>query len=78
MDEYVIAFVNDAGVYQELTFRGVSPTVASALASGLSRAPFENVRLMVRESREIQLGVDEVVPPTEMPPVEEPVDDEDA
>lgn len=57
-EEYVICFVNDAGTYQELTFRGVSEAVAEALASGLAGAPFENVRLLVRESREIQLDFD--------------------
>lgn len=54
-EEYMISFVNDAGVYQELTFRGVSEAVAEALATGLAGAPFENVRLLVRESREIDL-----------------------
>lgn len=55
MNEYVITFVNDNGVYQELTFRGVSENVARALAEGLNGAPFEEVTLKVRESRDIPL-----------------------
>lgn len=55
MNEYVITFVNEDGIYQELTFRGVSEEVATALATGLNRAPFEQVTLQVRESRDIAL-----------------------
>lgn len=58
MNEFVITFVNEDGVYQELTFRGVSEGVATALAEGLNRAPFEQVVLRVKElvGREIPLG----------------------
>ena len=45
MDEYVIGFVNDDAVFQELTFRGVSERVATGLARGLSAAGFELVTL---------------------------------
>ena len=48
-NEYVISFINNNGVYQELTFRGVSEEVATALATGLNKAPFEQVNLLVRE-----------------------------
>jgi hypothetical protein len=48
-NEYVISFINENGVYQELTFRGVSEQVATALATGLNRAPFGSVNLLVRE-----------------------------
>ena len=48
-NEYVISFINEFGVYQELTFRGVSEGVATALATGLNRAPFGSVNLLVRE-----------------------------
>lgn len=44
MNEYVISFVNDNDVFQQLTFRGVSETVAIALANGLA-ASFDHVTL---------------------------------
>ena len=43
MNEYVISFINDEGVYQQLTFRGVSETVATGLANGLLTAGFQEV-----------------------------------
>lgn len=58
MNEYKITFVNEAGVYQELTFRGVSEEVATALATGLNRAPFAQVMLTAKEQvgREIEIA----------------------
>lgn len=61
MNEYVINFINDQGVYQQLTFRGVSESVAFALAKGLLDASFDQVSLSAKEfvDREITiLGVD--------------------
>ena len=61
MNEYVINFINDQGVYQQLTFRGVSEAVAFALAKGLLDASFDQVSLSAKEfvDREITiLGVD--------------------
>ena len=55
MNEYIIRFINEEGVYQELTFRGVSDEIAMALASGLNQALFEQVTLEVRESRVIAI-----------------------
>lgn len=57
MKEYVIAFINQDGTYQELTFRGVDESVASAMASGLLAAGFSNVSLTVREmvNREVNV-----------------------
>jgi hypothetical protein len=49
VDEYVINFINDAGVYQQLTFRGVSEPVASGLATGLLAAGFQEVSLSAKE-----------------------------
>lgn len=59
MNEYKITFVNEFGIYQELTFRGVSEEVATALATGLNRAPFEQVMLTAKEmvGREIEISV---------------------
>lgn len=54
MDEYVIGFVNDNDVFQELTFRGVSENVAKALASGLA-AQFAHVTLTGSEPKYITL-----------------------
>ena len=71
MNEYVINFINDQGVYQQLTFRGVSESVAFALAKGLLDASFDQVSLSAKEfvDREISiLGV-------EAPPVADPVPD---
>lgn len=77
MNEYVITFVNELGVYQELTFRGVSETVATALASGLDREPFQAVTLQARSltSVPIPLGgipLPDVAPLPDVPAVEEP------
>lgn len=57
MDEYVISFINDSDVYQQLTFRGVSEAVATALATGLLAAGFQEVSLSAKEfaDREINL-----------------------
>lgn len=57
MNEYVINFINDAGVYQQLTFRGVSEAVAAALAKGLLDASFDQVSLSAKEyvDREISI-----------------------
>lgn len=49
MNEYVISFINDEGVYQQLTFRGVTETVAAGLASGLLAAGFQEVSLLAKE-----------------------------
>lgn len=49
MNEYVISFINDEGVYQQLTFRGVSETVATGLANGLLAAGFQEVSLLAKE-----------------------------
>ena len=68
MDEYVISFINESDVYQQLTFRGVSEAVAAGLASGLLAAGFQEVSLMAKEvtDREIDLlGAGAVVPDPE-------------
>lgn len=49
MNEYVISFINDEGAYQQLTFRGVTETVAAGLASGLLAAGFQEVSLLAKE-----------------------------
>lgn len=49
MNEYVISFINDESVYQQLTFRGVTETVATALANGLLAAGFQEVGLLAKE-----------------------------
>lgn len=49
MNEYVISFINEQGVYQQLTFRGVTQSVALALAKGLLDASFEQVSLSAKE-----------------------------
>lgn len=49
MNEYIINFINDDGIYQQLTFRGVSESVATALASGLLNAAFDQVSLSAKE-----------------------------
>ena len=49
MNEYIINFINDQGVYQQLTFRGVSEGVAFALAKGLLDASFDQVSLSAKE-----------------------------
>lgn len=49
MNEYVISFINDEGVYQQLTFRGVTETVAAGLAGGLLAAGFQEVSLLAKE-----------------------------
>lgn len=72
MNEYVINFINDEGVYQQLTFRGVSEAVAAALAKGLLDAAFDQVSLSAKEyvDREISIlpGVaSEPVDPAETP-----------
>ena len=65
-NEYVINFINEVGVYQELTFRGVSEEVATALATGLNKAPFGQVVLSVREL---------VGRPIEVPPADSVLDE---
>lgn len=57
MDEYVISFINENDVYQQLTFRGVSEAVAAGLATGLLAAGFQEVGLLAKEfaDREINL-----------------------
>lgn len=55
MNEYVISFINDNGVYQQLTFRGVSEAVAAALATGLLAAGFQEVGLSAKVDQEINL-----------------------
>jgi hypothetical protein len=64
-NEYVISFINENDVYQELTFRGVSEAVATALATGLNKAPFGQINLSVRElvGRPIDVPPAEVVIP---------------
>lgn len=57
MNEYVIAFINQDGTYQELTFRGVAEPVAAAMASGLLAAGFGNVSLTVREMVDREVSV---------------------
>ena len=49
MNEYVISFINDEGVYQQLTFRGVTETVAAGMANGLLAAGFQEVGLLAKE-----------------------------
>ena len=55
MNEYVIGFVNDNEVFQQLTFRGVSENVARALANGLAEQ-FDHVTLTGAELVPIDLG----------------------
>jgi hypothetical protein len=57
VNEYVISFINTEGVYQQLTFRGVTQQVAYALAKGLLDASFEQVSLAAKEfvDRDINL-----------------------
>lgn len=64
-NEYVINFINENGVYQELTFRGVSEEVATALATGLNKAPFGQVVLSARElvGRPIGVPLADIVAP---------------
>lgn len=73
MNEYTITFINEEGIYQELTFRGVSEHVATALATGLNRAPFEQVRLQIKESRDVNVPLGTILLP-DLPPVEPAVD----
>lgn len=83
MNEYIITFINDQGVYQELTFRGVSELVATSIAEGLNKAPFQAVTLAKREQTPIALDVAPFEPapplpdlaPVEEPPVVEPAGD---
>ena len=55
MNEFVIGFVNGDGIYQELSFRGVSVEVATAMASGLLAAGFSQVNLSGKEDRAISI-----------------------
>lgn len=55
MDEYVIGFVDESEVWRELTFRGVSETVARALATGLDQV-FAHVTLTGNQPTPIDLG----------------------
>lgn len=55
MNEYVISFINDNGAYQQLTFRGVSEPAATALATGLLSAGFQEVSLSAKVDQEINL-----------------------
>ena len=57
MNEYVISFINDDGVYQQLTFRGVSEEVAAGLASGLLAAGFQEVSLLAKEVTDRQIAI---------------------
>ena len=45
MDEFTIGFVDEAAVWRELSFRGVSENVAKALANGLASGGFDLVTL---------------------------------
>lgn len=76
MNEYIITFINDQGVYQELTFRGVSELVATSIAEGLNKAPFQAVTLAKREQTPIALDVAPLEPAPPLPdlaPIVEPV-----
>ena len=55
MDEYVISFVNDDGVNQELTFRGVTQKAATALAAGLVGDGYALVTLTGTRRKKIAL-----------------------
>lgn len=57
MNEYVISFINDEGVYQQLTFRGVTETVAAGLAGGLLAAGFQEVSLLAKEVVDRQIDI---------------------
>lgn len=57
MNEYVISFINDDGVYQQLTFRGVTETVAAGLAGGLLAAGFQEVSLLAKEVVDRQINL---------------------
>lgn len=75
MNEYVITFINEFGVYQELTFRGVSETVARALAEGLTKYPFQACSLGVKETVARPLEISSDSPPQDdsiNPVIEEP------
>lgn len=55
MDEYVISFINDNDVNQEITFRGVTQKVATALAVGLTTAGYSLVTLTGTRRKSITL-----------------------
>jgi len=55
MDEFTIGF-EDAGVWRELTFRGVSQDVAKAMATGLTDAGFSLVTLTGSQPTVINLA----------------------
>lgn len=57
MDEYVIGFVDENDVWRELSFRGVSESVAKALARGLDTA-FGHVTLTGSQPIPITLDVE--------------------
>lgn len=56
MDEYVIGFVDENDVFRELTFRGVTETVAKALARGLADT-FAHVTLTGSQPMPITIDV---------------------
>lgn len=56
MDEYVLGFVDTDHVWRELTFRGVSETVAKALARGLADT-FAHVTLTGSQPMPITIDV---------------------
>ena len=57
MDEFTIGF-EDQGVWRELTFRGVSETVAKAMANGLADGGFSLVTLTGSQPTIIDLNAD--------------------
>lgn len=50
MNEYVISFINDEGVYQQLTFRGVTETVAADVKGIMRLEEMTDVELQVEHS----------------------------
>lgn len=57
LNEYVISFINDAGVYQQITLRGVTESVGTAVATGLLTAGFSQVALTAKEFSDRQISV---------------------
>lgn len=78
LNEYVINFINDQGVYQQLTFRGVSEAVAFALAKGLLDASFDQVSLSAKEFVDREINILGVQAPPVADPVPDPVEGEGA
>ena len=56
MDEFTIGFVDEASVWRELSFRGVSENVAKALANGLASGGFDLVTLTGAQPTVIDLN----------------------